>query len=98
MTIKKHEIKRLAEMASLAIPEEDIGKYEDIADVLAFVEQIQAVDTTHVEPMTHAVDIVSPLREDKVTEKNEWDILQKLAPKNIEAGLYIVPRVLDEES
>jgi aspartyl-tRNA(Asn)/glutamyl-tRNA(Gln) amidotransferase subunit C len=90
-------IKKLAKMARLFLSDEDIARYEDIEEVLTFVEQIKAVDTTDVSPMTHTIDLVQILREDKVTESNQLDALEDMAPKKMEAGLYTVPHVFSEE-
>ena len=58
------------------------------------VNQITSADTEGIVPMAHPLDMQQPLRSDVVTEKNERDILIKLAPK-AEEGLYLVPTVIE---
>jgi aspartyl-tRNA(Asn)/glutamyl-tRNA(Gln) amidotransferase subunit C len=52
------------------------------------------VDTTGVEPMAHAVDVMQRLREDRVTETDEHELFQSIAPQ-VEDGLYLVPKVIE---
>jgi len=54
---------------------------------------MQSADTDQLEPLSHAVETSQPLREDIVTEINQRDELQKIAPK-CEKGLFLVPKVL----
>jgi aspartyl-tRNA(Asn)/glutamyl-tRNA(Gln) amidotransferase subunit C len=55
---------------------------------------MQSVDTESVEPLAHPLDVVQRLRIDEVTEENQRESLQKLAPAS-EDGLYLVPKVLE---
>lgn len=54
------------------------------------------VDTTDIEPLAHPLDIPQRLREDKVTEPNLRDKFQAIAPQ-VESGLYLVPKVIEDE-
>jgi len=62
--------------------------------VLALIEALQAVDTSGVEPMTHAGDLVLRLRPDEVTEPDRRAEYQQGAPA-VAQGLYLVPRVIE---
>ena len=55
---------------------------------------MQSVDTEGVEPLAHPLDLEQRLRADEITEENQRDRLQKLAPAS-EEGLYLVPKVLE---
>ena len=55
---------------------------------------MQAVDTQGIEPMSHAQDVSQRLREDTVTEVNQRELFQSIAPQ-VEAGLYLVPQVIE---
>ncbi len=55
---------------------------------------MQAVDTTGIEPMSHAMDLVQRLREDKAVEPDRREAFQAIAPA-VEDGLYLVPRVVE---
>jgi len=52
------------------------------------------VDTRGVEPMSHALDVVQRLREDKVTESDQHALIQEGAPQ-VKNGLYLVPKVIE---
>ena len=95
MSLSDDQIRRLARLARIAIGEEESATLRDrLNRVLGLIDQLQAVDTTGIEPMSHALDVVQPLRVDKVTEGDRRDEHQKGAPA-VEGGLYLVPRVIE---
>jgi aspartyl-tRNA(Asn)/glutamyl-tRNA(Gln) amidotransferase subunit C len=55
---------------------------------------MQAVDTTDIEPMANPLDAVQRLRVDLVTERNQREAFQAIAPQ-VEQGLYLVPKVIE---
>ena len=55
---------------------------------------MEAVDTSGVEPMTHPFDATLRMRADEVSEINQRDKFQSIAP-NAEDGLYLVPKVIE---
>ena len=95
MTIERADIEKLAELARIELNEATIAETtRSIADVLALVDQLQAADTKGVEPMAHPSDAVQRLRPDVVTETNQREAFQAIAPAT-EAGLYLVPKVIE---
>ena len=95
MALDKSEVEKIAHLARLHISEEDVGEVtKRITDILALIDQMQSVDTDGVEPLAHPLDVVQRLRADKVTEVNQRDELQKLAPQT-EQGLFLVPKVIE---
>ncbi|WP_461517005.1 Asp-tRNA(Asn)/Glu-tRNA(Gln) amidotransferase subunit GatC [Porticoccus sp.] len=95
MTIERADIEKLAELARIELNEATIAETtRSIADVLALVDQLQAADTEGVEPMAHPTDAVQRLRPDIVTETNQREAFQAIAPAT-EAGLYLVPKVIE---
>jgi len=95
MSLSNDEVEKIAYLARLQIDAGDIAQYaQDLSGILALVEQMEAVDTTGVEPMAHPQDVTQRLRDDAVTETNQRDKFQKIAPLT-ESGLYLVPKVLD---
>ena len=95
MPIGKTRVREIAWLARLAIEDEAIAGYaKDLADILALVEQMQAVDTSAVEPLAHPLEIASQLRTDSVNEENRRDDFQETAPLT-EDGYYIVPRFVE---
>ena len=57
-------------------------------------QEMQAVDTEGVAPMSHAQDVVQRLREDRVTEADQRSLFQSVAPQ-LDGGLYLVPKVIE---
>lgn len=95
MALDSSDINQIAHLARLGINDADVPDYvKNLTDILAFVEQLENVVTDDVEPMSHPLDAVQLLREDKVTEGNQREAFQTIAPQ-VEAGLYLVPRVIE---
>jgi len=73
----------------------DIPKLKaDLGNILSLVDQLQAVNTDDIIPMAHPMDAVQILRKDVVTETDNREKYQKVAP-NTEDGLYLVPKVIE---
>ena len=95
MAIDRSDIEKIAKLARLNINEDEITEVTDsISNILSLVDKMQSADTTGIEPMAHPMDAVQRLRPDIVTEKNEREKFQKIAPAT-EAGLYLVPKVIE---
>ena len=95
MSLTKQDVENIAHLARLAIDDADIPNYaNNLSNILELVEQMNAIDTTDVEPMAHPLDAVQRLRKDEVTEQNQRDHYQQIAPLT-EAGLYLVPKVIE---
>ncbi len=95
MSLQRSDVEKIAHLARLAIREEDIPAYtENLSNILALVEQMNAVDTDAVEPLAHPLDATQRLRPDAVTEEDQRDLFQSIALQ-VEAGLYLVPKVIE---
>lgn len=95
MSLDNTEVKRIAHLARLAIDEKDIPKYaHNLTNILDLVDQMSAVPTDAVSPMAHPLDTLQRLREDQVSETNQREHFQKVAPQ-VEDGLYLVPKVIE---
>ena len=95
MSLEKQDVVNIAHLARLAINDDDIPQYaQNLSNILALVEQMNAVDTTSVQPMAHPLDTSQRLRDDEVTETDQRDHFQSIAPAT-EDGLYLVPRVIE---
>lgn len=91
----RSEILKLANLAKLDVGDEALDEVaSSISNILALVDQLQAADTQHVEPMAHPLDAVQRLRDDVVTETDQRERFQAIAPAT-EDGLYLVPKVID---
>lgn len=99
MSLTLDQVQRIAYLARIAVSQEEIhGVMERLNRVLVLIDQLQAVDTTGIEPMAHALDtetgVVQRRRADEVTEGDRREDFQKVAPA-AEQGLYLVPRVIE---
>jgi aspartyl-tRNA(Asn)/glutamyl-tRNA(Gln) amidotransferase subunit C len=95
MVLDASDVEKIAHLARLGINMDDIPGYaRNLTDILAFVEQLNSVDTAGVEPLAHPLDASQRLRPDEVTEENNREHFQKIAPET-ESGLYLVPQVIE---
>ena len=95
MSLTAADVAKIAHLARLQLSAEEQGAVTDrLNDILHLIDQLQAADTTGVEPMAHPLDATQPLREDAVTEPDRRDAYQAIAPAH-EAGLYLVPKVIE---
>jgi len=95
MSLDQDQIQHIAKLARIELSPEEAGPTLDkLNGVFALIEQMQAVDTTGVEPMSHPQDVSQRLREDAISEPNRREAFQRIAPQT-EAGLYLVPKVIE---
>lgn len=95
MSLEQSEVKKIAQLAAIEVDDEALeavgGKLSNILDLFA---QLSAADTEGVEPMAHPLDQVQRLREDAVTEIDQHEKFQAIAPLTQER-LYLVPKVIE---
>ncbi len=95
MSLTADDVNKIAHLARLGIDSQDIDSYtKDLSGILALMTQMSELDTNNVEPMAHPMDQAQRLRTDVVTEHNNREKFQSIAPQ-IEAGLYLVPKVIE---
>ena len=95
MSLTPDDVRRLARLARIAVePAEEAAVLERLNRVLGLIEQMRAVDTRGIEPMSHAVDTAQRLRPDEVRETDQRALYQSVAPA-VEEGLYLVPKVIE---
>jgi aspartyl-tRNA(Asn)/glutamyl-tRNA(Gln) amidotransferase subunit C len=95
MAIDAATVKKVAGLARISVPE---GRLETLAgelsSILAWIEQLNEVDTEGVEPMTSAVARTLPLREDVVTDGGDPEKILANAPRR-ERNFFVVPKVVE---
>ena len=95
MVLNDEDVRNIARLARLQIDEADIPLYTtELSRVFDLVEQLDKVNIRDIIPMAHPADAVQRLRTDEVTEQNQREKFQKLAPM-AESGLYLVPKVIE---
>jgi aspartyl-tRNA(Asn)/glutamyl-tRNA(Gln) amidotransferase subunit C len=99
MSLSDDQVRRIARLARIEIAPAEVKPVVDrLNRVLGLIEQMRAVDTAGIEPMSHPLDASlaqgQRLREDKVTAPDSRDAFQSVAPAT-QDGLYLVPKVIE---
>ena len=95
MSLKSEDVRRIATLARLHIDDQEAERYAaDLSNILDLVDQMNQVDTSGVEPLSNPHDAAQRLRSDEVTEPDQREAFQAIAP-DVEDGLYRVPRVIE---
>ena len=95
MSVDKNTVKRVARLARIALPEERLAPMADeLNTILKWVEQLNEVDTSKVEPMTSVVKVSLKMRDDVVTDGERAGEVVKNAPLG-EDNYFAVPKVVE---
>jgi aspartyl-tRNA(Asn)/glutamyl-tRNA(Gln) amidotransferase subunit C len=95
MSLSLEEVRRIAMLARIEVTDAEIPSVQEkLNGILGMIAEMQSVDTTGIEPMSHALDLAQRLRPDVVTETNQRAAFQAVAPET-EGGLYLVPKVIE---
>ena len=95
MAIDAATVRKVARLARIAEPEEKLEALaKELTGIMTWIEQLAEVDTDGVEPMTSAVHMPAPMREDVVTEGGDTSKVLSNAPKTID-GFFVVPKVVE---
>jgi aspartyl-tRNA(Asn)/glutamyl-tRNA(Gln) amidotransferase subunit C len=95
MSLELSDVKRIAHLARIEIDDDGAATaLQQLSGILGLIEEMQAVNTDGITPMSHSQDVVQRLREDVVTESNQRELFQSIAPA-VENGLYLVPKVIE---
>ena len=95
MALTLDDVKRVARLARIAVDDTEAqATLAQLGGIFHMIEQMQAVDISGVEPMSHGQEVTLRLREDQVTETDQHVLFQSVAPE-VESGLYRVPKVIE---
>ena len=95
MAIDAATVRRVAHLARIKTPEDRLEPLAaELNGILNWIEQLDEVDVQGVEPMTSNVHQPLRLRDDVVTETDEHQRYQQVAPQ-VAGGLYLVPKVIE---
>ena len=95
MSLCNDDVNKIAHLARLAIDPQDVDQYtQNLSSILDLIAQMNTLNTDQVNPMAHPLDQVQRLRPDLITEVDQRELFQAIAPQ-IEAGLYLVPKVIE---
>lgn len=95
MSISAQKVLKIAALARLQVDAEKAGQYAaDLSKIVSLAQQMSVVNTQAIEPMAHPLEVTQRLREDRVTETDQREKFQTIAPQ-AEQGLYMVPKVIE---
>jgi len=95
MSLQPEDVRGIAHLARLHLEPAEVDHIaNELSGILDLVEQMNAADTATVQPMAHPLDEVQRLRSDTVTERDQRERFQAIAPE-VRDGLYLVPRVIE---
>ncbi len=94
-TLSKQDVQRIAELARLELTEAELDLFtRQLGDILTYVEQIRALDTTGVAPTSQVLN--RPVDRDDVVGAtlSRAELLGNAPDASMEAGMFKVPRVI----
>ena len=95
MSLSQTQVSQIAYLARLSLSDEQIqSNTEDLNAILALAEELASIDTDGVSPMAHPLHMSQRLREDVVSENNNVEAFQAVAPK-VDNQHYLVPTVIE---
>ena len=95
MALERSDVEKIAHLARLGLSEGEIPQTTaTLNSILGLIDAMQAVDTSGIEPLAHPLEATQRLRADAVTEQNQRDAYQAVAPA-VESGLFLVPKVIE---
>ena len=95
MSLDNKEVSQIAYLSRLQVEESSLESITaDLNNILNLVEQLAELDTDSVKPMAHPIKMTQRLREDEVTETDQSESFQSIAPKTGKSH-YLVPTVIE---
>jgi aspartyl-tRNA(Asn)/glutamyl-tRNA(Gln) amidotransferase subunit C len=95
MSLSEEQVGQIAYLARLSLSDEQLkSNTKELNNILELVEQLTEIDTDDIEPMSHPLHMTQRLREDKVTEQDQSESFQAIAPKTGKRH-YLVPTVIE---
>ena len=96
MPLTQHDVDHMAKLAKLHIDQEQAQAVtSSLNSILTMIDKINTVDTSAIEPMSHTLDLEQPTRDDYITQTDQRDAFQSIAP-DTQDGFYIVPQVIEQ--
>jgi aspartyl-tRNA(Asn)/glutamyl-tRNA(Gln) amidotransferase subunit C len=95
MSVDADTVRRIAHLARIAVAEDEVAHLQgELNAILAWVEQLQAVDVKGVEPMTSVTPMKMKMRADEVTDGGKPEDIVRNAPAS-EDNFFLVPKVVE---
>lgn len=95
MSVSNNDIRKIAHLAHLRVSDDEVNQYaSQLTATFDLIGQIAEIDTSDITPMAHPLHCSQRLRADDVSEHDQHEKFQAIAPAT-EAGLYLVPKVIE---
>lgn len=95
MALDKATVARIATLARIRVADDDLEPLAaELSGILGWIEQLMAVDTENVPPMTSVAEMTLPMRDDVVTDGANRDAIIGNAPRSAR-GFFAVPKVVE---
>jgi aspartyl-tRNA(Asn)/glutamyl-tRNA(Gln) amidotransferase subunit C len=95
MALDKTTVARIATLARIKVPDSDLEPLaRELSQIMTWIEQLNEVDVTRVEPMSSVVRMTLPMRDDEVTDGGDRDAVLRNAPQTAH-GFFAVPKVVE---
>lgn len=96
MKLSREEVEHVAKLARLSVDEKEVELFQkQLSDILSYVEQLNELDTSQIEPTSHVLDLTNVLREDEVKPCLTREEALAGAPEPGE-GYFHVPKIIIE--
>lgn len=96
--ITRDDVAYIARLANLALDDEEVRRLAvEMRQILSYVEKLNELDTSDIEPMMHVLPLTNVLRDDHVGQSLNRDTALANAPAS-DGEYFLVPRILDTES
>lgn len=98
MPIAINDVKHVAELAHLQFSEDELKKFtHQLNDILAYIQKLNELDTTNIEPLSHVIELSNVFRDDVVKPSYPREEILQNAPERTEK-FFKVPKVIPDES
>jgi aspartyl-tRNA(Asn)/glutamyl-tRNA(Gln) amidotransferase subunit C len=95
MKLTREEVQRVATLARLRLTaEEEAHLTEQLDKILQYMDKLNQLDTSRIEPLAHVIDVVNAFREDQVTNRPNPDALLANAPAK-DQTFFQVPKIIE---
>ena len=96
MSITKNDVEKIANLARLNFSEEEKEKFtHQLNSILTYIEKLNEIDTSKVEPLSHVNPLENVFRKDEVKPSLKLDETLKNAPQKLES-FFKVPKVINQ--
>ena len=95
MKLTRQEVQHLAQLARLRLTDDEEAQLTgELSRILEFMDKLNQLDTTAVEPLAHVIDIVNAFRDDEVTNQPSPEAILANAPAT-DQSFFQVPKILE---